>query len=314
MITRREFVAQSAAAAAVAWLTPLLARATSEAAPNIPFPHEARQRIAIASYPFRHFINGPDDEGANVAPHRIDIKDFAAHVIEKFKIDKIEPWSSHFASTDPKYLDQFRAALEQAKASVANIAVDGDHSPYALDPAERVSAVAFSKHWVDVAVAVGSPGIRTNLPEAKDSKPDLDRTAESLTRVVDYASAKGVVISLENDNPVSEDPFFLVKLVEKVNSSWLHTLPDFANTLAKHDADYAYKAIDSMFAHAYSICHVKSTENDDHGKPVHVDMTKTFGLLKAHHYQGYCSMEFDSPGDPYQGTSDLIETTLRYLA
>jgi hypothetical protein len=24
-------------------------------------------------------------------------------------------------------------------------------------------------------------------------------------------------------------------------------------------------------------------------------------------------MEFDSPGDPYKGTADLIETTLRYL-
>jgi hypothetical protein len=29
---------------------------------------------------------------------------------------------------------------------------------------------------------------------------------------------------------------------------------------------------------------------------------------------GYCSMEFDSPGDPYQGTADLIEKTIRYLS
>lgn len=313
MITRREFLVQSAAAGATAWLTPELALATAKV-PTIQFPHEARERIAIASYPFRHFINGPDDDGAAVSPHRIDSKDFAAHVIEKFKIDKIEPWSAHFASTDPKYLDQFRAALDQAKARVVNIAVDGEHSPYSRDKAERAKAVDFSKHWVDVAVAIGSPGIRTNLPEAKDSKPDLDRTAESLAHVIEYASAKGVVISLENDNPVSEDPFFLVKLVEKVNSPWLHTLPDFANTLAKHDPDYAYKGVDSMFEHAYSICHVKNSEANDNGGLVHVDMSKTFGFLKQHEYKGYCSMEFDSSGDPYQGTADLIETTLRYLA
>lgn len=69
-----------------------------------------------------------------------------------------------------------------------------------------------------------------------------------------------------------------------------------------------------MFAHAYSICHVKNSEADDHGKIVHVDMAKTFGFLKQHGYKGYCSMEWDSPGDPYRGTAELIETTLQYLS
>jgi len=41
---------------------------------------------------------------------------------------------------------------------------------------------------------------------------------------------------------------------------------------------------------------------------------KTFAMLKAHVYKGYCSMEFDSPGDPYAGTQDLIATTLKFLA
>jgi sugar phosphate isomerase/epimerase len=45
-----------------------------------------------------------------------------------------------------------------------------------------------------------------------------------------------------------------------------------------------------------------------------VDLAKTFGMLRAAHYKGYCSMEFDSPGDPYKGTRELIETTLKYLS
>jgi hypothetical protein len=47
---------------------------------------------------------------------------------------------------------------------------------------------------------------------------------------------------------------------------------------------------------------------------VHVDMAKTFGILKNSNYKCYCSMEFDSPGDPNQGTADLIEETLKFLA
>src|SRR5256885_7458911 len=45
----------------------------------------------------------------------------------------------------------------------------------------------------------------------------------------------------------------------------------------------------------------------------HVDMARTFGILKSAKYKGYCSMEFDSPGDPYAGTSELIAQTLKYL-
>ena len=94
----------------------------------------------------------------------MDLKDFAAHVIEKFKINKIEPWTGHFPSTDPKYLEQFRAAVEQANAAIVNIAVDGEHSPYAMARSEREQAIAFSKQWMDNAVTIGSPSIRTNIP------------------------------------------------------------------------------------------------------------------------------------------------------
>jgi sugar phosphate isomerase/epimerase len=199
-------------------------------------------------------------------------------------------------------------------AAVANIAVDGEESPYAADRAEREKAVAFRKQWVDVAVAIGSPSVRTNLPAAKDAKPDVDRLTESLRRLVEYASLKNIVVHLENDNPVSEDPFFLVQVIEKVNSPWLHALPDFGNTLSAHDEDYAYRAIDAMFAHAYGICHVKDGEVNEQGKATHVDLARTFGILKKQGYKGYCSIEYDAPGDPYKKTAELVEETVQFLA
>lgn len=244
----------------------------------------------------------------------MELKDFAAHVVEKFHINKIEPWSGHFPSTDQKYLKQFRSAVEKAKASVVNIAVDGENSVYAAHDAEREQAVTFAKEWVDHAVTLGSPSIRTSLPPARDSKPDLDRAAESLTQIAEYASTKGIVINLENDNSLSEDPFFLIALVEKVNSPWLHTLPDFGNTLAATDPDYAYRGIEAMFGKAYCISHVKSSETNGRGVTVHVDVAKTFALMKKSGYKGFCSMEWDDTGDPYQGTADLIRQTVQYLS
>jgi sugar phosphate isomerase/epimerase len=281
--------------------------------PNLQFPSAPRDRIAIASYPFRESIAGAHEKPYPSTIPKMDLKNFVVFVKSKFNINKIEPWSEHFRSLDAKYLNDLRSVVEKNGGAIVNIAVDGEHSPYAADKAEREKGIAFSKQWIDVAVSVGSPSVRTNMPPAKDSKPDLDRAADSLLRVAEYGATKNILVNLENDNPLSEDPFFIVSIIEKVNSPWLHTNPDFANTLTTGKTEYAYKGIEAMFKHAYSICHVKAMEADEKGQLVHVDMAKTFGILKSTNYKGYCSMEFDSPGDPYQGTSDLIEETLKSL-
>jgi sugar phosphate isomerase/epimerase len=281
--------------------------------PNLQFPSAPRDRIAIASYPFRETIAGAHDKPYPTRIPKMDLKNFVIFVKSKFNINKVEPWSEHFRSLDAKYLNDLRSIVEKNGCAMVNVAVDGEDSPYAADKAEREKAVAFSKQWIDIAATVGSPSVRTNMPPAKDSKPDLDRAADTLLRVAEYGAAKNILVNLENDNPVSEDPFFIVSIIEKVNSPWLHTNPDFANTLTTGKTEYAYKGIEAMFKHAYSICHVKAMEADEKGQLVHVDMARTFAILKNSNYKGYCSMEFDSPGDPYQGTSYLIEETLKSL-
>jgi len=298
---------------------PLSAGAAGSSEPAVKFPTDPRQRVAVAAYPFREFIvawkesNGKSPSTVP-ASQQIELKDFAAHVAEKFNVHNIEPWSRVFPSTDAKYLDQCRTAVEKAHSAVVDIAVDDAYSQYSPDAAERERAVASSKKWVDVGAALGSPSIRTHLAGAKDSKPDVGRAADTLARVAEYAAKKNVVVHLENDNPVSEDPFFLLQVIEKVNSPWLRALPDFGNTLAAHDEGYAYRAIDAMFAHGYGICHVKDGEVDDQGKAVHVDLARTFAVLKKHGYKGYCSIEYDAPGDPYKPTAELVEKTIEFLS
>jgi sugar phosphate isomerase/epimerase len=244
----------------------------------------------------------------------MELKDFAAHVAEKFNVHHIEPWSPIFPSTDAKYLEQFRACVEKAGSSVVDIAVDGRHSQYATDAAERKASVTATNQWIDVAVALGSPSIRTHIDGDKDSKPDVGRAADTLARSAEYGAKKNVVVHLENDNPVSEDPFFIAQVIDKVGSPWLRALPDFGNSLAAHDEAFQDKALEIMFAHAYGICHVKDGEPDEQGKATHVDLAKTFAILKKHDYKGYCSIEYDAPGDPYKPTAALVEATIKYLS
>ncbi len=308
--SRRQFLRQCGTAVAGTLISSRLAGGVT-GQPSIRFPSAPRERVAVSSYPFREFIAGSEHKTNNPT---IELKDFAAHVVARFQVNRIEPWSGHMPSTSPQYLAEFRLAVEKARAAVVNIAADGEHSPYALDTSERQAAIAFARQWIEVAVALGSPSVRINIPEANDAKPNVRRLADSLRRVVEYASQRNVVVHVENDNPVSEDPFFLVHVIETVNSPWLHALPDFGNTLNAHEEDYAYRAIDAMFRHAYGICHVKDGEVNEQGKATHVDLERTFAILRRDGYQGYCSIEYDAPGDPYKMTAKLIDQTVAYLS
>src|SRR5712664_3296149 len=166
MNTRRHFLGLAAGSAAGALVWPGLKTVlAADVGPKMEFPAAARERIAIASYPFRDFIVGREDKGGG---GKMDLKEFAAHVGAKFNIKKIEPWSEHFLSLDKAYLEELRAAGAKAGGAIVNMAVDGEHSPYAADSAELERAVAFSNQWIDAAAAIGSPSVRTNIPRAKE--------------------------------------------------------------------------------------------------------------------------------------------------
>jgi sugar phosphate isomerase/epimerase len=282
--------------------------------PHITFPTHPRERICIASYPFRAYILSPDNRDRDTTLPGMNLLEFPAHVVAKFNIHNIEPHSRHFTSLQPDYLDDFRQILLKTKVRAVNIAVSTVNSFYDADADAREKAVVFAKKWVDVAVRIGSPGIRTHIATARNSPPNIERTTESLRQVAEYAADKNIVVTLENDDLVSEDAFFLVKVIEAVNNPYLRALPDFANSMLSGDADFNYRALQAMFQHAYNICHVKDGETNDDDKQFNVDLKRSFDILKASNYRGYCSMEFDAPGDPYAPTLKLIDETIKYLS
>jgi sugar phosphate isomerase/epimerase len=314
--TRRVFLTRLTVAAAGGLLASgsRTAFASTSPEPHIAFPTAPRDRISVASYPFRAYIESPTNHDREATHPGMDLKDFPAEVVKKFNVHNIEPHSRHFRSLDAAYLSSFREALAKANVKVVNIAVDGPDSYYDADAATRRKAVAYGEKFVDAAVHIGSPSVRVHINRAKNSGPDVQRTVESLREVVHYAAGKNILVNLENDDLVSEDAFFIVKVIEAVNHPFLHALPDFANSMMTGNPDFNYRALCAMFKHAYNICHVKDGEAGDDGKYVNIDLKKSFDILRASGYRGYCSMEYDAPGDPYAPTAKLIEQTIQYLS
>jgi len=202
--------------------------------------------------------------------------------------------------------------VERAHSHIVDIPTSVGGSLYDPDRARREKAIANGKKWVDVAVAVGSPSVRINIQGARSTSPDVARTAASLKQVAEYGATRNVMINLENDDPETEDAFFIVKVIDSVNSPWLRALPDFGNSMLKGDEDFNYKAVEAMFHRAYNISHVKDSEVDN-GKVFRVSLAKTFAIANAAGYRGYFSMEFEGEGGPYEGTQKLIDASLANL-
>lgn len=290
----------------------LLSGATCLSA-EVHFPTRPRDRLAVTSYPFRAYIESPTNRGRNPNVPGMDLRQFPKLVADRFDVHNINPLIDHFRSTDSAYLDSFRKAVADAGSHIVDLGLSGGRF-YSSDANERENAVRASSQSIDIAEAIGSPSVRQHIHGKKGEKPNVDLAAQSLGQLAEYGSKHGVVVNLENDNPVSEDPFFLISVISKVGSPYLRSLPDFGNSLIEHDPGYNERAVTAMLTKAYDMCHVKDVVESHTGQKKTVDLKKMFALAKAASYRAYFSMEFDSgQGDPFAGTKRLVNETLKYL-
>lgn len=310
--TRREFLNHLSLAALAFGAGARIARARSDE-PHLVFPTAPRSRLAVTSYPFRELIESPTNQGRNRQQPGMDLKEFPGMIAKRFGVHNINPLADHFASTDSAYIDAFRKAVEQAGSRMVDLGLSG-RKFWDPDPAERQAAVDYGKKWIEIATAVGSPSVRQHLAGSHGTKPDVDLAAKSLGALADYGVSKDIVVILENDSAVNEDPFLIVKIIETVRNPYLRALPDLGNTLQGGDADLNERGVRAMFQHAFNMCHVKDAVMGAGGQVYKVDLAKMFGIGKASGYKGYFSMEWEARlADPFTGTERLIQETLKYL-
>ncbi len=309
---RRDFLKQLAIFAGACCVSAEGSAQSNSQGPHLDFPTHPRDRLAVTSWPFRDYIQTPANRGKKIGPPSMDIKEFPAMVVEKFSVYNVNPLLNHFPSTDPAYLESFREAVAKARSHVVDLGLPAGYFA-TKDTSTAEASVQTSCKWIDSAATIGSPSVRQHLSIKKGEKPDADAAATHLAQLADYGSKRNVVVNLENDSAVAEDPYFIVSVIEKVNHPYLRALPDFGNSSVTYGEEGNPKAVAAMLKHVFNMCHVKSAVQLD-GKTYHVDLKKMFELARQSSYRGYFSMEFDTNGgDPFAGTTKLIDETLQYL-
>ena len=285
----------------------------AERAPALKFPTRPKDRLAVATWPFRAYMESPFNHDRDETKAGMSLAAFARRMQTEFGVHNIEPLNRHFASTDGNYLRQLRSDLKAAGTTIVNIPVDLLGSLYDSDETARLHAVERRREWIDVAAIVGAPSIRVNNPQAPNSAPDVQRATESLRALAAYGSEHGVVVNLENDDLVSEDAFFLAKVIDAAGSPYARALPDFCNSMLSGNEKFDYEAVAALAGRAWNISHVKESEPGDAGKVFRIDLARTFGILKRSGFRGFYSMEWEGEGDPFEGTRELIAKSLKYL-
>jgi sugar phosphate isomerase/epimerase len=310
--SRRDFLKKAAILAGACGI-PVAGSAQSKNHPHLVFPTRPRDRLAVTSWPFRAYIDSPGNRDRKPSVPGMDIKAFPAMVVEKFSVYNVNPLLGHFTSTDPAYLESFREAVTKARSHIVDLGLPGKCFA-TTDSTTAEAALRDGCQWIDIAAAIGSPSVRQHLSAREGEKPDLNAAASNLARLADHGGKRNVVVNLENDNLTAEDPFFIVNVVEKVDNAYLRALPDFGNSVVKYGEEGNEKAVAAMLKHAFNMCHVKGAVQSEAGKTYHVDLGRMFALARQSSYPGYFSMEFDTNGgDPFAGTTKLIDETLHYL-
>jgi sugar phosphate isomerase/epimerase len=303
--TRRLFITSAFAAAAASRLNAVAPSATHK------FPTDPVKRIAVATYPFRRMILAPGNDERDSSKPGMDLAAFARFIRSEFKVYGIEPLHAHFQSTKPDYILSLRRQFDAAGVFVANIPVDAPVDLCSPDPATRDAGNATYRNWIDIAKVLSSPSVRVWIPKCPDTS-DIAKAANALKPSIEYARGQGIIMNLENDDPVLDSASRVVKVIEQAGSPFLRALPDFGNGLMGGDEAFNAASVKMMFQHALNIAHVKDAE-DVKGQRRTASLAQLFNIAKASGYRGYYSMESDSSVDPTPDTKHLIHESLRLM-
>ncbi len=280
----------------------------SRAEPRAQFPTDPRARIAVATYPFRAFINAPGNHDREPSKPGMDLPAFALFIHERFQVGGIEPLHSHFPSTSLDDVRRLRAAFDHAGVRTINIPVDEQVDLCSKDPSVRQAGFDAYRRWIDIAVLLDSPSIRIGLPQCSANAP-MHQVVEALQPTMSYAASRNIVINFENDDPVYDSASRIAAALDQAHNSYLKALPDFANSLMGGDEHFNAQAVGLMFARAWNIAHVKDAEIIRNRRET-VSLAELFGIAKRSGYRGFYSMESDSGVDPIGDTQHLIEQTV----
>ena len=301
MLSRRDFLAASAAATGAA----LLPRLTA-AEPTDVF------KISLAQWSLHRAFFG--EKGKTKANALM----FAEIAKKEFGIDAVEYVNQFYASKkkDDAFPKELKKVADDNGVKSVLIMCDGEGALGDPDEKKRQQAVENHYRWVEWAKFLGCHSIRVNAQTGGDASREekAKMAADGLRKLAEFGQKHEIGVIVENHGGLSSDGQWLASVMKLVDNKYCGTLPDFGN-FGGYDR---YKGVTELMPFAKGVS-AKSHEFNNKGDEVKTDYRKMLDIVvKKHKYHGYIGIEYEgsklSEIDGIKATKKLLETVRAELA
>ncbi len=199
---------------------------------------------------------------------------------------------------DRRALLKLRLNRLRSGTRLACWAIDSDFTvPNGPDRQKQKSYLAAA---IETADFLNAPLIRLTLGgegsvNIENDRAAYDRAVELMSSVLPVAMARKIKFAVENHGGLSSDSAMLAEFVQHFHSPYLGICLDFGNFEGDRAAGIGQLAPQAIYVHA------KSRAFDAQGEETQIDYRMCLSALKAAHYDGVISVEYEGDGDPVLG-------------
>lgn len=251
---------------------------------------------------------------------KLDNRDFAKVAKNDYGIEAIEYVNQFFKdkARDKAYLAELKQRAEDLGVKTLLIMIDGEGNLGDADDQKRAKAVENHYPWVEAAKFLGCHSIRVNAASSGSYEEQLDRAADGLRRLTEFAAPHEINVIVENHGKLSSNGQWLSAVIKKVDRPRCGTLPDFGNFRLADGKEYdRYKGVAELMPFAKAVS-AKSHDFDDAGNETQTDYRRMVKIVIDAGYHGYLGIEYEgsklSEPEGIRATKKLLEKVRQELS
>lgn len=251
---------------------------------------------------------------------KLDHLDFARTAKSEFGIDAVEYVNQFFRdkAEDKRYVGEMKKRAADAGVRSLLIMIDGEGALGDKDEPARRQAVENHYKWVEAAKTLGCHSIRVNAASSGSHDEQLERAADGLRRLTEFAAQREINVIVENHGGLSSNGTWLAAVIKRVGHPRCGTLPDFGNFHLGGGKWYdRYQGVKEMMPFAKAVS-AKSHAFDKDGNETQTDYRRMIKIVLAAEYHGYIGIEYEgkllSEPDGIRATKRLLERVRKELS
>ena len=274
------------------------------------------RRLALTSWSVHHSLGAPPIANHPADRHAIPQEALQGAALSLLElpaqlqdagIGTLEICHFHLPTTDPAYLQELRAELDDASVELFSILIDTGNLTEA-DPDRRAAEVDLIASWIDVAGMLGARATRVIAGQAPASdEAALDLSIDGLRRLARHGRKRGVRVITENFRSLASTAAICNRIIDSLGGE-VGLCADIGN----FPGDRRVAEFMAVAPRAESI-HVKASY-DSAGRLEPGQVRACLDASVAAGFEGPYTLVYDRGGDEWQGIARLKEVVEPYTS